>query len=498
MDKYEEYKIDYLTDLNQLNQENFIIGEDDFTEGEVPKENIKYKDYDPVRLYLKEMANLPLLTREEELYLAKKIKIMSRLLHRRVLGFDYALECYIHILEEVDSESDLAQFIDSTVAKDQSKNERVEQIYTVTEHIKGLLESNLKDYDKIEKRTLPKHVKSRLLRNIAARKRKSIRDLESIHIRTETILPVMKHLVEVLSEFMRLERKPKSGYLKKEFCKKLSSNAKGIKAVSLTPVTEIEKSIKTISSIYYEYESARKKFTEGNLRLVVSIAKKYRKRGLAFHDLIQEGNTGLMRAIDKYDYRMGFKFSTYATWWIKQAIIRAIDDKARTVRIPVHMTEVINKTTQVLKNTHWSIDRKPLLENVAKEANIPLSEVFRVFRVASRPISLENPIGNDGEAMFEDFIQDKKTESPVYQAHHTLLKEQLEKVLETLTHREREVIKLRFGIIDGYTHTLEEIGKRFNITRERIRQIEAIAIRKLQHPLRSRKLEGFLEGAMTN
>lgn len=493
MDKF-EYKIDYLADLTQES----YIGEDDFTEGEVPKEKVKYKDYDPVRLYLKEMSNLPLLTREEEFHLAKKIKTMSRLLHRRVLNFDYALENYIHILEEVDSESDLAHFIDSTVTKDQSKNERVEQICNVTETIKGLLDSNVRDYEKIEKGIVPKNVKSRLLRNIASRKRKAIRCLEEIHIRTETILPVMRQLLEVLSEYMRLEKLPKSSYLKKDFFKRFSSATNGIRALSAVPVAEIEKSAKIVNAIYHEYESARKRFTEGNLRLVVSIAKKYRKRGLAFHDLIQEGNTGLMRAIDKYDYRMGFKFSTYATWWIKQAIIRAIDDKARTVRIPVHMTEVINKTTQVLKNTHWSLDRKPQLENIAKEANIPLSEVFRVFRVASRPISLENPIGNDGEAMFEDFVQDQKTDSPVYQAHQALLKEQLEKVLDTLTHREREVIKLRFGITDGYTHTLEEIGKRFNITRERIRQIEAIAIRKLQHPLRSRKLEGFLEGVMTN
>ncbi|MGQ3685566.1 MAG: RNA polymerase sigma factor RpoD/SigA [Candidatus Loosdrechtia sp.] len=495
MDKF-EYKIDYLADINQEN----YIGEEEFTDGEVLKEKIKYKDYDPVRLYLKEMAHLPLLSREEEFYLAKKIKIASKLLHRRVLTFDYALENYIQMLEEIDSESDLAHFVDSTVTKDQSKNERVEQIYHVTRNIRDMLESNQKDYVKIEKGTVPKQSKARLFKNVVSRKRRAIKELESIHIRTETILPIMKQLLEVLSELILIQRegRPKNLHHKKEVYKKFSGNGKGIKALLILPFAEIEKAIRTINSIYQEYASARKRFTEGNLRLVVSIAKKYRKRGLVFHDLIQEGNTGLMRAIDKYDYRMGFKFSTYATWWIKQAIIRAIDDKARTVRIPVHMTEVINKTTQVLKNTHWSIDRKPQLENIAKEANIPLSEVYRVFRVASRPISLENPIGNDGEAMFEDFIQDKKTDSPVYQAHQSLLKEQLEKVLGTLTHREREVIKLRFGIADGYTHTLEEIGKRFNITRERIRQIEAIAIRKLQHPLRSRKLEGFLEGVMVN
>ncbi|MDN3510484.1 MAG: sigma-70 family RNA polymerase sigma factor [Candidatus Jettenia sp. CY-1] len=493
MDKF-EYKISYLPDINP---ENFI-GEDDFNDGESLEEKVKYKDYDPVRLYLKEMSHLPLLSREEEFHLAKKIKVISRLLHRRVLNFDYALEKYLHILEEVESESDLVQFIDTTVTKDQSKNERVEQICTVTGKIREIIEANRRDYEKINKGTVPGYVKTRTLKNIAARKRKATRELEAMHIRTETILPVMRQLLDVLSELVRFEEQSKGSHRKRESYKKLLYSIDEIKTLLIIPVEEIEKAIHMIHSIYHAYESARKRFSEGNLRLVVSIAKKYRKRGLAFHDLIQEGNTGLMRAIDKYDYRMGFKFSTYATWWIKQAIIRAIDDKARTVRIPVHMTEVINKTTQVLKNTHWNLDRKPKLESIAKEANIPLAEVFRVFRIASRPISLENPIGNDGETMFEDFIQDKKTESPVFLAHQSLLKEQLEKVLNTLSHREREVIKLRFGIGDGYTHTLEEIGKRFNITRERIRQIEAIAIRKLQHPLRSRKLEGFLEGAMAN
>lgn len=494
-----EYKIEYLTDTNtdDVNQEHYAT-EDELIEGEAFEEKVKYKDYDPVRLYLKEMSTLPLLSREEELYLAKKIKIVSRLLHRKVLGYDYALENYLRILEDVDSESDLVQFIETTITKDQSKNERIEHIRDIADKIRDMLKDNQKDYEKIGKGAIPKPVKSRYLNRILSRKRKSIRYLESIHIRTETILPVMRQLLDTLSEVIRLEANHKSINYRKEFYKNFPHNTHEVKLLIGTPLVEIKKAAETINLIYNEYASARRRFSEGNLRLVVSIAKKYRKRGLAFHDLIQEGNTGLMRAIDKYDYRMGFKFSTYATWWIKQAIIRAIDDKARTVRIPVHMTEVINKTSQVFKNVHKDNDRKTKIEAIAKEAKIPVSEVFRVFRVASRPISLENPISTDGETMFEDFIQDKKAESPVSTAHQSLLKEQLQNVLKTLTFREREVIKLRFGIDDGYTHTLEEIGKRFNITRERIRQIEAIALRKLQHPLRSRKLEGFLEGVTTN
>ncbi|MBM2834958.1 MAG: rpoD 2 [Candidatus Brocadiaceae bacterium] len=488
------YKIDHLIDES----ENYTI-EEDVAEREVLEERIKYQDYDPVRIYLKEMSTMPLLSREEELYLAKKIKVMSRLLHRRVLTFDYAVENYVRILEDVDSESDLVQFIETAVKKDQSKDEMIEKIHSMAEEIRDILEDNLRDYGKI-KGNSPGNVRSRILRKISSRKRNVIRKLEAMHIRTETILPVMKQLLSVFSEIVKFEKRFKGPHQKREIFKKLSHdfNVNETKTLLMVSVGDLKKDIHAINSIYNEYESARKQFSEGNLRLVVSIAKKYRKRGMTFHDLIQEGNTGLMRAVDKYDYRMGFKFSTYATWWIKQAIIRAIDDKARTVRIPVHMTDIINKTAHVLKNVQSGLDRKSRIEDIAKEAKIPVSEVYRVYRIASQPISLENPIGADSETMFEDFIQDKKVESPVYAANQSFLKEQLENVLNTLSFREREILKLRFGIGDGYTHTLEEIGNRFNITRERIRQIEAIALRKLQHPLRSRKLEGFLEGVTVN
>ncbi len=490
-----EYKID--RDLNDAAHENYT-NEEYVNEGESAEEKVNYKDYDPVRLYLKEMSTLPLLSREEELYLSKKIRIMSRLLHRKVLGFDYAMENYVRGLEGVDSESDLIQFIETMVKKDRRKDEMVEQIHTIAKKLRDILENNLKDYEKISKKNVPASVKTRVLRMISSRKRRVIRDLEAVHLRTETLLPVMRRFLGVLSEVVTFEKQHKSSSCKREFFKKLSHNLNEEKSLLAIPVEEAKKAIDRINATYHEYESARKQFSEGNLRLVVSIAKKYRRRGMAFHDLIQEGNTGLMRAIDKYDYRMGFKFSTYATWWIKQAIIRAIDDKVRTVRIPVHMTDVVNKTSQVLKTVHKDIDKKLRIGTIAKEAKISISEVYRVYRIASQPISLESPISDGGETVFQDFIQEKKCESPVFSVQQSLLKEQLQNVLNTLSHREREVIKLRFGIGDGHTHTLEEIGERFNITRERIRQIESIAIRKLQHPLRSRKLEGFLEGVMTN
>jgi RNA polymerase primary sigma factor len=301
-----------------------------------------------------------------------------------------------------------------------------------------------------------------------------------------------KKMNDLTTDLRRAEKFPKK--FDPEDVDVMREELAGLRALILEEPDELQKRIKDLGIVFWEYEQAKRDLSGGNLRLVVSIAKKYRNRGLSFLDIIQEGNTGLMRAVDKYEYKRGYKFSTYATWWIRQAITRAIADHARTIRIPVHMIETMSKLRNIQKLILQDTGVEPTIDELAEKAGMSVAETRRVMKISRHPVSLDRPVGESEDSYFGDFIEDERQESPSETAAQDMLKQRIEQVLRTLTYREREIIKLRYGIGDGYTYTLEEVGRIFKVTRERVRQVEAKAIRKLQHPVRARKLQGFVNG----
>lgn len=451
---------------------------------------------DPIRMYLSQMAEIPLLSREEEIALAKTIEVTRKRFRRTVLGCHFAMQAAMQTLSRVHC-GDLP--FDRTIKVSLTERLTKEQILARMPHnlrtLTHLIEENKRDFGLLVRKSAPDDVRAATRKRFLRRRRKCLQLVEEMSLRTRRVQPLMRQLEEFADRMATIREQlcalPDSPQAKDQRAN-LRRELRDLMQLTQESPRSLRKRCDAFRTQFDAYEQVKRQLSSGNLRLVVSIAKKYRNRGLSFLDLIQEGNTGLMRAVDKYEYRRGFKFSTYATWWIRQAITRAIADQARTIRIPVHMIDVLSKLRNIQKRLLQEYRREPTTEEVAVRAGLTIDEVRRVLDIGRHPVSLDRPVGDGDDCSFGEFVEDTTSDNPVRSANNGILREKIDNLLKTLTYREREIIRLRYGLGDGYTYTLEEVGRIFKVTRERVRQIEAKAVRKLQHPVRSQQLAGFL------
>ncbi len=490
------------SDLAEAQGKLLLAEEGAEKEEEEPAAVVTEKIDDPVRIYLTQMGQIPLLSRDEEISLAKRIEISRKRFRRKILQFTPCVERCLEVLQDVhDGRLPFDRTLNVSALADVQKEAMVARVPENLSTIRKLLEKNRAGWQQYRRCNTSEKRKVEILKDLRNRSRKCMILLEELFLRIKRIQPLMgainalfRRMNGIHTELEELSRT--NGHKAKR--RGLEAELKHLEDRICSPFSTFHDRVRATQLVHEQYERAKQELSGGNLRLVVSIAKKYRNRGLSFLDLIQEGNTGLMRAVDKYEYRRGYKFSTYATWWIRQAITRAIADQARTIRIPVHMIETMSNIRNIVKQLIQEKGREPTLEEIARAADLSVSETRRVLKISKRPISLDRPIGDSDDSFFGDFIEDETTASPISMATQEMLKDKIDSVLNTLTYREREIIKLRYGLGDGYTYTLEEVGRIFNVTRERVRQIEAKAVRKLQHPVRSRQLEGFIDSLPEN
>ena len=470
--------------------------EDDLDSEATARTEVNNQTDDPIHIYLMQISKIPMLSRIEEIEVAKRIEHSRRRFRYGVLGSDYILRAASGLLDKLCQGS---LRLDRAVEVSVSNVCKTRRIMGVLRPnlatLRQLLRLNQEDFRFALSKTQSRARRNMAWQALAARRARAVRLIEEVSLRTGQLRPLLERLRQVsarmdnIAEQLRNPIDPAVPVRSHELRKELRQLMK----ITLESPTSLRHRLTRIAKLQQEYEAARRSLSAANVRLVVSIAKRYRNRGLSFLDLIQEGNTGLMRAVDKFEHSYGCTFSTYATWWIRQAITRAIGDQCRTIRVPVHIIASMSKVRTVTRDLLQRQGYEPSVEETADAAGLSIDETNCVVQMSRQPLSLDQPLGIHDGSYFGEFLEDYREDNPLYKMHQNLLKSRIADMLAVLNYREREIIRLRYGLIDGYDHTLEEVGKIFSVTRERVRQIAADAVRKLRHPGRLRELSGFLE-----
>lgn len=458
---------------------------------------------DPIRMYLSQMGHIPLLTREKEIFLAKQIELVRKWFRRKMMESDFALNLAIETIKKVIAgELPFERTLRTSETEDLRKEQIQGRIPVNLPTIERLMGENRADWEALQAEK-DSAARTDIKERIHRRRRKLCWLVEELSVRTQRLQPIMRRMEQIARRMSELQVQIKR--LSERRTHAAANEAEILRRelhdlVDMTQESPEEfcDRMRRVMAKFDAWTNAKQQLSGGNLRLVVSIAKKYRNRGLSFLDLIQEGNAGLMRGVEKYEYRRGYKFSTYATWWIRQAITRAVADHARTIRIPVHMFQCISTLKAKSEQIRQETGRDPSMEELAEAVGMTLEETERIMKTWKHPVSLDTPVGESEDASFGDFLEDDNETSPSETAMQEMLRDKIEVVLRSLTYREREIIRLRYGLGDGYSYTLEETGRIFKVTRERIRQIESKALRKLQHHTRADHLKGFVDDLNPN
>ena len=454
---------------------------------------------DPIRVYLMQMGRIPLLTREEEVSAAVAIDKARFSYRNTMLATDFMLQGAVDQLQKVrDKKLRLDRTIEVSVTNKVEKVRIMARLEPNLKTLRKLLALNKADFAiSILKSNSIKERRSAWKR-LVRRRNKCVKLVEESNLRINRLQPLFTQLEEIntrMQDLSRLLAKVKSpDYQGARSIEDVRADLHYLMLQTFESPATLNRRILKTKMLNETQDAAKRTLSAGNLRLVVSIAKKYRNRGMSFLDLIQEGNTGLMRAVDKFEHQRGYKFSTYATWWIRQAITRAIADQRRTIRVPVHMIDTMTKVRNVMRELVQDLGREPTAEEIAQKADLSIEDTRVIMKMARTPLSLDQPVGDHEDSQFSDFLQDHRNADPLHATHRAALKSRIDEAMDHLNYREREILKLRYGLADGYSYTLEEVGKIFSVTRERVRQIESKAVRKLQQPYRNRSLSSFLEG----